>query len=63
MKRVVFAWITFAYTFDTKEELEKYRLKNKNKYWHWNKEVQDRDGTWYVEIQKPYDRKRYECGW
>ena len=61
MKKIVFAWLTFAYTFDTKEELDKFIIANRGKYYNYSKPLEEADGKWYLEVNKRYGK--YNPGW
>lgn len=60
MKRVVFAWVTVVLDFDSKEELEKYKLDNYDKGWHFGDESIN-EGFYTLEVHRKYGK--YNAGW
>jgi hypothetical protein len=60
MKRVVFAWVTVVLDFDTMEELQKYKLDNYDKGWHFGDESIN-EGFYTLEVHRKYGN--YNAGW
>ena len=60
MKRVVFAWTTVWLDFDTKEELEQYKVDNQYKKWI-IKDLDENDDNYTLVVQRPYGN--YNTGW
>ena len=63
MKKVIFAWVTFWYDFDTLTEADEYCNKNKiaGKNWLIEEPYENGIGGWTVEVKKRYGN--YNPGW
>ena len=64
MKRIVFAWVTFMYDFDSEQEAVEFIKNSHGKGWQVDEQPykQNWGDCWTVRVEKPYNKK-YNPGW